>query len=299
MIRPHEIFGMALMVLSLVVRAAIPGSVEVGNPPDHSIEARGSWAWESKIPAMANIDIDCLIADTDLALLVDQVEIKPVETAKAVKVDAYKVAWESAVGTKDHKGCGKLFVYIEMDNCPHCPAALKAFEDAEGKTDGACVKLHVERDAKYVSEIAEEVVIDGKVQYPCPQVIAYRMVDGEWTRKAVVGAKVGEIASVMLGDTSEPKSSGLASVPAESLHQASADHCVNCKNCPAGSSGAHAAGACCGGCSWYVPFQPARNVLRLGKATAEAVRENWPTWPATGRPFGWRLRPKNWFGRCR
>lgn len=297
MIRPFEILCVLLMLATTTAGSYF--RVPVGNPPDHTIEARGSWAWESKFAneqaAFINIDLDRLLTPAGVDELKDEQQAESV-----VEADPYKRAYEAANAPDG----GKLYVYIEMDNCPHCPAALKAFEDAEAKCDGVCVKLHVDRDRKYAADIADEVVIDGKVQYPCPQVVTYRRVNGEWKRKAVVGAKVNEITALMLGDNSKDETSGLASVPAEKLHESSySGSCVG-GSCVSGSCshGDYHSGGSCSGCGGgLVRGQPVRNlakvVVKTGKAFAEAVRNNWPTY-RNGNPVGWRLNPRNW-PRCR
>jgi hypothetical protein len=216
--------------------------------------------------------------------------------------EPYAFAWEAA------QECGKLCVYIGSANCRHCPAALAEFTKNEPSTNAACVKLDADKDKKYMADIAEEVLqADGSPAYPVPQVIVYTRTDGVWQRQAVIGAKLTEIALVMLGGCAKESGSGLASVPAEKLHQV--DHCVNCKNCPAdcaangchcsgSTAGAHAAGASGGGCG-LVLGQPVRNVGRVLIGTAKFFQEHKPVRKLVGRIAYRVTHPFNGRFRCR
>jgi hypothetical protein len=174
--------------------------------------------------------------------------------------DDYAIAYESA------QWCGKLCVLVSQPNCEPCEKAKRWFDTAAGESSGACIVLDVERDAKYVQDIADDTA-------GYPQLVVYTDVGKSPHRECLIGWRAIETRgkAVMIDSkqsSDEKQVAGNASVPAEKLHQVSADTCPpgGCKNCDCKNCDCHASASSASSGSGhyaYVPFQPVRNVGRF------------------------------------
>lgn len=142
----------------LLILVAVVGANVLSNatpPADHSIDERS--------PAVAEV-----------AKPEPQRERSP-----------YEIAWNTA------QASGKLAVFIKMERCGPCEAALPLFTELAASGGYSAVVLDTEKDAELVAEIGRSGI--------APQVVVYERKDGEWFQRSVIGNNPSEIKRVMAG----------------------------------------------------------------------------------------------------
>lgn len=130
-------------------------------------------------------------ADSTIEQLADApkfVDPEPIAEPKAKS--PYAIAWESA------QASGKLAVFIKMERCGPCEAALPLFTDLAASGGYAAVVLDTVKDDELVAEIGKSGI--------APQIIVYERTNGEWFQRSVVGNKPNEIKRVMAGANATP-----------------------------------------------------------------------------------------------
>lgn len=98
----------------------------------------------------------------------------------------YEIAWNTA------QTSGKFAIFIKMERCGPCEAALPLFTELATSGGYAAVVLDTEKDAELVADVGKSGV--------APQVIVYEKRDGEWFQRSVIGNKPNEIKRVMAGE---------------------------------------------------------------------------------------------------
>ena len=170
--------------------------------------------------------------------------VSPEPIAEPKAKSPYAIAWESA------QASGKLAVFIKMERCAPCEAALPLFTELAASGGYAAVVLDIEKNRELVAEIGKTSI--------APQIIVYEKRDGEWFQRSVIGNKPSEIKSAMAG--ANAVAGGLIlSTPAT----ARPCSCVNCprdcvsngckcetqkSGCSNGSCGRQPAGSGCSSC---------------------------------------------------
>jgi len=151
-------------------------------------------------------------ADSTIEQLADAPKfVEPGPVAEPKAKSPYAIAWESA------QASGKLAIFVKMERCGPCEAALPLFTELAASGGYSAVVLDTVKDADLVAEIGKSGI--------APQVVVYERKDGEWFQRSVVGNKPNEIKRLMAGENAV--AGGLIlSTPA------TARPC-SCVNCPA------------------------------------------------------------------